>query len=260
MQTVVARPEVRRGGLPEPRYPRLGRLSLGYTTRTAAGKMIPARSDTFVFSSDDRVRIEAVASVLGGVPEQVPGRENRWRVITGARELEVVLPDLSTQTAPPVVYELWGSSGCLRRCDGETALFAIDPDTGERRDHVPCICRSNPDRFCRIACRVNVIVSSLASRVPGIGVWQYLTSSAAAASEIAGVVGLLRGLERAAGRPLVAIPAVLRVVERRGRDAGGTPRTWHAVRLELNTPPTALAGLPAPAEPPVPPVPASVTW
>jgi len=231
-------------------YPRLGRISCGYQTTRQSPKGVvihPSRSDTLVFSSDDRGRIEAVASVLGGTVQQSPrpaGADERWFAVTGARELEVLLPSLDDQTWD-AWYEAWGQGGLLRRCDGVRCLIAINPETGERTEDVPCLCDADGlegDARCRVTSRLNVLVPRLSGVVPGIGVWQVVSRGESTYRSIASVIALLRALVQATGAAAVRIPLVLRVEERQGRDAQGRPRRWPVLALQSTVPMAVLLG------------------
>jgi len=223
-------------------YPRLGRISCGFQASKGA-VAYPARSDTLVFSADERSRVEAVASVLGGEVRQSPrpaGADERWFVVTQARELEVLLPDLSDRTWD-AWYELWGAGGLVRRCDGARCLISVDPQTGERREDLPCLCdglEPGDEHRCRITCRLNVLVPRLAPVVPGIGVWQVVSRGESTYRAIASVLELLRAL--AQFTPPSRIPLTLRVESRQGRDAQGRPRRWPVLTLQSAAPMAAL--------------------
>jgi len=232
-------------------YPRLGRISCGFQASRQSPRGVvtyPSRSDTLVFSSDDRARIEAVASVLGGTVQQSPrpaGADERWFVVTGARELEVLLPSLDDQTWD-AWYEAWGQGGLVRRCDGSRCLIAVDPETGERREDVPCVCDAEGlegDARCRVTARLNVVVPRLSGVVPGIGVWQVVSRGESTYRAIASVVELLRTIVQATGAAAVRIPLVLRVEERQGRDSQGRPRRWPVLTLQSTAPMAAIVGL-----------------
>lgn len=204
-----------------PRWPRLGRISCGYAAsrKTPSGAVVyPVRSETFVFASDSTERLQAVARAFGGSvePSPDPQREGLYRVITKAREIEVVLP-AEDDRGWDAWWELWGASGCLRRCDGETALFAVDPDTGERQEGVPCVCaargllRTDP-MHCKPTSRLNVVIPALKD-APGLGLWQVQSRGLSTYMSIHGALDLVRRF----GSP-VGVPFLLRIITNRARD------------------------------------------
>ena len=203
------------------RWPRLGRISCGYAAsrRTPSNTVVyPVRSETFVFASDSTERLEAVARTFGGSvePSPDPQREGLYRVITKAREIEVILP-AEDERAWDAWWELWGASGCLRRCDGETALFAVDPETGERAEGVPCVCaarglqRTDP-MHCKPTSRLNVVIPALKD-APGLGLWQVQSRGLSTYMSIHGALDLVRQF----GSP-VGVPFILRIITNKSRD------------------------------------------
>jgi len=217
----------------KPYFPRLGRITAGYTTvkKTQRGPIVvPTKSETFVFSSDDRERLEVVAEVLGGVvePSPDPRSEGRFRCITRASEIEVFLPS-DDERGWDSWYELWGQGGCLRRCTGITAQFVIDPQTGERREWVPCACkaqglqRTDPNH-CRPVSRLNVVVPALKD-APGLGVWQVTSRGISTYLSIQAAVDLARRFG-----PISGVPLLLRIVTNRRVDrASGEVRKYPTI-------------------------------
>ncbi len=201
-------------------YPTLGRVALGYLTQNEAGKTYPARSQTMVFSSDDEDLLTHVSKLLGGQVSPVPHgneeAEQRWRVITTARELHIRLPS-DDERAFQQWYERWGSGGIIRRCDGVTCQFALTtPNAPPERD-VPCVCEAKdlPEgERCDPTTRLNAVVEELFT-VPRMGLWQITSRGWDSAREIVATIDLLRAGGRVAG-----IPLLLRVEQktRRARD------------------------------------------
>lgn len=216
-----------------PRWPRLGRISCGYAAsrKTPSGAVVyPVRSETFVFASDSTERLQAVARTFGGSvePSPDPQREGLYRVITRAREIEVVLP-AEDDRGWDAWWELWGASGCLRRCDGETALLAVDPETGEREEGVPCVCaarglqRTDP-MHCKPTSRLNVVIPALKD-APGLGLWQVQSRGLSTYMSIHGALDLVRRF----GSP-VGVPFLLRIITNRTRDpATGETRKFPTI-------------------------------
>ena len=254
----------------DPRYPKLGTISAGYRVakRSPRGTILyPVKSETFVFASEDRERLEYVARVFGGRVEPSPDPKHeggRFRVITRTREIEVYIPsepwkDDLTWSA---WWEFWTAAGCQRRCDGEECKFAIDPKTGERREKIPCVCKAmglsryDPNH-CRLFSRLYVVVSALAG-APGLGFWQFVSRGVESWQNLEG--GLR--LTKETFRRVAGIPMILRITLRRSR--GNTPgevRTYPTVQIiprksyedalrEMGMPGVTVApeALPAPAE------------
>jgi hypothetical protein len=213
-------------------YPRLGKISCGYkAAKSDQGRTItyPVRSETLVFRSDDRERLDAVAAVLGGqvTPSPDPEAEGRWRVITTAKETEVIIP-ADDEKGWDAWYEFWGASGKLRQCDGARCLFAIDPQTGERVEDVPCVCAAQEfegDQACKLTSRLNVFLPALMD-VPGAGVWQVESRGRSTFMEIQGTLSLLARLG-----PISGVPLTLKVVIRESRDRDGAPRRFPTLTL-----------------------------
>lgn len=214
-------------------YPRLGKISVGAkATRTGeGGKVItfPIRTETLVFRSDDAVRLEAVARVLGGrvEPSPDPNQESKFRVITAAKEIEVVIPaaDFRGWSAQ---HEFWGAGGKLRQCDGTICQFTIDPATGERQENTPCICAAHhldDEDACKLTSRLNVLIPALED-VPGIGVWQVESRGVSTWMAIQGAFSLLNVMPGG----IVGIPLTLRVEIRQKRTPKGVQK-WPAITL-----------------------------
>jgi len=200
-------------------YPRLGLITAGYTTvkKTSKGPVaVPTKSETFVFRSDDRRRLEVVSRVLGGTVQPSPDPRSdvtRFQCITRASELEVIIP-ADDDRGWTAAYELWGRGGCLRRCTGKTCQFAIDPETGERRENVPCVCkelglRRKDPNHCRPVSRLNVVVPALA-KAPGLGVWQFVSRGYTTFRRIQGALNLAR--ELSPDKSIRGVPLILRIV------------------------------------------------
>ncbi len=202
-----------------PFYPRLGKISAGYkAAKVEGGKTItfPVRSETLVFRSDDRERLETVAKVLGGdvTPSPDPKTEGTWRVVTKAKEVEVIVP-ADDERGWSAMYEYWGASGKLRECDGTRCAFTIDLQTGERREDVPCVCAAQElegDQACKLTSRLNVFIAALID-APGLGIWQVESRGVSTFLEIQGAVSFIRsvGAMHAIPGSIRGVPLILKI-------------------------------------------------
>lgn len=199
------------------RYSRLGRISLGYKkVRMENGQPVlrdgkrvthPMRSKGFVFHSDNEERLRFVARYFGGSVEEAvtPDEEGgRWRVITPATEIECLLP-AEDERAWDSWMERWGRRGLIRRCDGETSVYAIvDEKTGEVQMNVPCICAAQNltgDARCDPVSRLNILIPSLYD-APGLGVWQVQSKGWRTFLTLNAAIDLLKRTGHVVGVPL----------------------------------------------------------
>jgi hypothetical protein len=195
------------------RLPRLGRVSLGYRTKSSKGKTIPAKSKTIVFSAPSRERLEQLAGIYGGeVREAVePGPDGAelFVLVSTSTELAVIVPADADELVFAEWLELHGSGGLRRRCDGETIVKGreLDEATGELRalENVPCICAAEGltgDKACKPTMRLNVILPD-ALDAEGLGVWTVTSSGWQSVSHVKSGLDLLRMFfGRVAGIPL----------------------------------------------------------
>ena len=205
-------------------YHRLGRVSVGYmAVKMENGEPVrrrdnslvtfPRRSDSFVFHTDDRARADEIARVYGGeVAEAVSSDEEggTWRVITNAREIECILPATDERGFDDWM-ETWGRGGLIRRCNGSVCLIAVDPETGEIKRDVPCVCDAldlKGDDRCDPTTRLNVLMPGL-SEAPGLGIWQVQSRGWATHNAIASAIDLMTQVGVTAG-----VPIVLRIEQR----------------------------------------------
>lgn len=221
----------------------LGRIRTGgseeYTTKAGKQARRPVRSDTFILTAAFRDNLDAAAELWGGTVEPWQpqgGGAQIWRVVTEATILPAILPP-----GDPVsqVYELWNAGGAVRRCDGQT-----DAQSGK-----PCLCAAQygPDWYdktlpmgavCKPHTRLNVFLP-----LADFGYWRLETSSYWAATEITGVVDMIKariGLDP-------AVPITLGI-EQRERVKEGKRLSYPVVTVGLRGTTTAaiLAGI-APA-------------
>ena len=231
-------------GTQDTRYPVLGWLTLGYTAvkNTPSGPVTyPARASTFVFSSQSRERIEAVARALGGKPQ--PGqRTGGWFVVTNARELRVLLPSLDDQSVR-FEYQMRDQAGALvRRCDGATCTVPADPRSGRPAQTVPCVCQAEGERRCHRTTRLFLVLPDLAE-VPGIGVWVFSSRSESTYREVSSLLGMLKTVASHFRVDPVRIPLVMSVREIQRRDQSGSLRKWPVVSLQTTLSMAQLAAL-----------------
>ncbi len=189
-----------------------GRLRLGYTLQSKAGKTYPKASHTWVVTSHSREHVERAAELWGGQVEEWQPQGNgakQWRVITETAAIDAILPpgDPLSQA-----YEMWNRGGCVRRCDGVTEQLSGSP--------CQCLAQFGEDWFeqkqgtvCDSKSRLKVLLPDM----PGLGSWRVETGSFYATDEIAGMVDVIRG---AVGEN-VMVPVRLRI-EPRTRVAGET--------------------------------------
>lgn len=189
------------------RYPELGRLRLG----DKGPKGEPRKGEFLRFSSNDEVVLKALASQLGGTVVPWPNGEQTHHLTTESATVDVFLPPDPVDTA----YELWGSGGCSRRCDGERCTFLNTGPQGPFMDTADCLCLEEGkvpgDRQDREACNVTVRLRLVIPDVPGVGVWICTSHSIYAAMELPGQINVL---ESAMGGSGGLIPATFAIEHR----------------------------------------------
>ena len=119
------------------RMPRIGKISAGYMdVKTIQGRTVsfPVKSRTLVFRCADPAVLHDAQKITSGTVSRSPNprAEGVWRLISEARELQVVIATDDRRDAP-ARYEAWGASGKLRDCDGRTCRFVIDPNVDEHQ-------------------------------------------------------------------------------------------------------------------------------
>ena len=189
-----------------------GRIRTGQ--QVPAGKDTrPAKLETFRLTSSNKALIEQAAALYGGNvnPWQAPAGP-QWEVITGTSVLPVRVPP--SDLALTQWYELWGASGCQRRCDTDTDTISDGP----------CLC--DPDkRECKPHTRLSVMLDDLP-----VGLWRLETQSWNALHELQGVVYII---EMAARRG-EAIPATLSLDQRVTKRPERHPRRSPSLALTPN--------------------------
>jgi hypothetical protein len=171
--------------------------------------------DTFRFTSTDRLAIESIADHYGGkcIPWEDPsaGIKGQWQVITGAKEIDVLLPPVD---ALSVWMETWSGGGLVRRCDG---------DKMDRPIEAPCRCLMDGRRTCIPTTRLRVLLPD----IPFGGTWRLQSHGKNAADELTSMEGFISSLN-AGGN---VVQAVLYVEARTTKfvDKNGKQITKHYV-------------------------------
>jgi len=177
------------------KYPEIGRIRAG--RKTQGGRQPMEALENWRFTSRYEDAINAIAGLYGGSPHPWDDREGEWEVFAQANSIEVQLP------GDPlfVAYELWGSGGNLRRCDGETCVVPVQDPEGGHLDSVPCVCeeRGVEPGEDKSACSVTVRLKVVMPSIPGIGIWMLTSGSIYAAMELPAVCDLLDGLRLRSG-------------------------------------------------------------
>jgi len=216
----------------------IGKLRLG----KKGPKGNPVKLDTWRFTSPSKDLIGSVSERYGGEVEPWDGE---WQVVSGASSLAVEVAPQNIDTNQWL--ELWGKSGLLRRCDGETCILHTESGITER----PCICDETGNRECS----PHTAAFFFLPEVAGIGVWRLDTTGWNAAAELAAMVPLLQGS---------GATVTLRIEHRETRQPG-QPRHDYVVPVidapislqelresrssrALSSPPS--TGLPQPSSPP----------
>jgi hypothetical protein len=171
----------------------LGRIRIGEVVPTASGKTRPSKLDKFRFTSADKVLLDKVAELYGGVVREWTPQGNgakAWEVISDSTRIPILVPP------QPVTQwmELWSGGGCVRRCDGVNEIKSQD-------NPIPCICKANEREECKPTTRLNVVLRD----VEGIGVWRLeskgwnaaveLPDTAAFLAQVGGYIDGFLGLE-----------------------------------------------------------------
>jgi len=171
-------------GLSEVRqFPRLGKIRLGIKKKTAAGKEYPSEVDYFIL--DPSTPVESERKLLIDEFQKIYGAQ--------PKSIDIMLPVSDIDQVFPQSYKRYGS-GTMLQCvgDGETATamskdFAtgleIIEDNGKGLVQVRCLgtdCPYYKDKHCA---RVGVL-QVLLQKLPGIGVWQIVTTSVASIKNI----------------------------------------------------------------------------
>lgn len=167
------------------KYPELGRIRLGLQEE---GKKYPTALDRFRFTTKDEEYAKAVSTVYGG---DITRWRGEYEVITESESLDVLLP------VDPIfaAYEMWGSGGNQRRCNGEDCIVPVTDPEGGHLESVPCICiQHDLMPGDKDACSVTVRLKVVLPRIPGFGIWLMTTGSIYAAMELPAQVQLIESI------------------------------------------------------------------
>jgi len=158
-----------------------GHIRLGvFDTKRGA----PRQTETFVFTSPDRQRLEPIARDFGGELERYEpqgGGEEPWRVVSETDAFTALFPGPWADENVAQSWELWARSGPSRFCTGKTCeLISYDEETGERLvDSVECICRRQGTRECKAETHIRLLLPQT-----GLGIWELTTGSKIGAIEL----------------------------------------------------------------------------
>ena len=202
----------------QPHLRELGRLRAGeqqeITTKGGKTKTVPARLETWRFTTPFRNLAEAAAKLHGGEVRQwehAPTQSVQWEVITETSELEVLVPPQDVDTT----YELWSGGGRKRLCDGIT----------EQLSDGPCLC-DPVERECKPRTQLVVVLP----QIPDLGQWRLVTQSVFAAMELPATMMLLRGVHERA----VFAHATLAIDQRTSKTDGTRHFAVPVLRLDYS--------------------------
>lgn len=177
------------------------RIRLGHQVAGRNGKTRPEKlTDAMRITSRGRHIVQAFADVYGGEPTEWEGQ---WEVYLPTSELRIlVLPGQSVTQW----WEKYKGSVCERRCDGYQ-----EQKSGKR-----CVCPEDTEERAgdRDACSPTTRVNVLCPDVAVVGAGCLVTHSMIAAETLPQSIAVA---ETALSRGMM-VPAVLRVVEHRGRN------------------------------------------
>lgn len=162
------------------RIKQAGRIRLG-----EQGARGPKALAKFRFTAPDRESLDTLAELYGGVvrPWNEKASDDAFELYSEASEINVVLvPDCLDMN-----YELWGSGGNQRRCDGITCTLQVPGEEGPEPREVPCVCENEGALACKLKLRLQVILPE----VRFFGVWRLDSSSDYAARELPGMVATI---------------------------------------------------------------------
>lgn len=157
------------------RLTQVGVIRLGRQLISKKGKPYPSKLETLRFTSPSRSLIDAVAGAYGGeVKEWAAPTGPQWEVITGAREIPVMVPP---QRIDPNL-EHWGNGYRDRHCDGETEAIR----------KAPCLCAAaqlaRKPFAPRDVCKPTTRMSLMLAEIPSLGTWKLESHGWNAAAEL----------------------------------------------------------------------------
>jgi hypothetical protein len=156
----------------------LGHIRLGIFKGRA-----PSQTDSFVFTSTDRQRLEPLAEDFGGKVEgytpQGAGTD-RWRLISETDAFTALFPFADERNLSQD-WMLWKRSGLQRKCDGYTcSVYTTDEESGEIDvEDTACICAAKDERECSPETRIRLLIPQT-----GLGIWELTTGSKIAALDL----------------------------------------------------------------------------
>lgn len=157
----------------------LGHIRLGVFT----GRH-PQATQTFVFTSADRQRLEPLAIDLGGKIKayrpQGAGTDT-WRLVSEADAFTAIFPFPDADRNMTQDWRLWRASGLQRQCDGfACTVYSVDEETGEREgEDTACICSAKNKRECSPETHIRFLLAQT-----GLGIWELKTGSKIAAMDL----------------------------------------------------------------------------
>jgi len=202
-----------------PRFPRLGKLRKG-GEKTASG--FGPDLDHFRFTSDRPEIVKAFHDAFGKEPRTIP----------------VYIPHATPEDAFPVWSEIWGATGLVHRCDGETMTVWLDGGV-YKRGAKPCAGgHTNNDYLQDAVGRLEMIIPELVEA----GFVGYVTLETHSKNDILSILATLHAVYEARQNNELGLRGVLfnlrRVQESIstpgfGKNAGKRSRvTKWLVRLE----------------------------
>ncbi|MFF0378814.1 recombination directionality factor [Actinoplanes missouriensis] len=167
-----------------------------------SGKPFPSKLETLRFTSPSKPLIDAVAAAYGGEVKKWDSPTGvQWEVITGAKEIPVLVPP---QRIDPNL-EHWGNGFRDRMCDGDV----------EKIRQQPCHCAAaqlagrpfGPRDICKPTTRMALMLAD----IPSLGTWKLESHGWNAAAELPTLAASIES----APQP---IPARLEVQKREKKD------------------------------------------
>lgn len=157
------------------RLTQVGVIRLGQQLISKNNKPYPSKLETLRFTSASKTLIDAVAAAYGGEVKAWKGPSGpEWEVITGAKEIPVLVPP---QRIDPHL-EHWGNGFRDRMCDGETEMLR----------QKPCFCAAaqaagkpfGPRDVCKPTTRMSLMLAE----IPSLGTWKLESKGWNAAAEL----------------------------------------------------------------------------
>lgn len=203
------------GSLPE-----MGRIRTG----VKSGNRFKA-IDTFRFTSRHRDPLTQLAELYGGEVkawhDDRANPPNQFELITDASEIEVLVQPGSVSCD----YELWGSGGLQRRCDGVTCTQWFYDGNDSSTLENDCICHSKGVRECVPKTRVQVIFPSIEFG----GTWRYESGGMEAATTLPNMLAIIEQLQLQNSLMLTRMR-----IEKRERTKGRQKRKYNVVTLSTS--------------------------